>query len=76
METAGNNLSAERVRAAVKAYGLQKQLAIEIGMSDGNLTKYLDGQLTTFCRLLDVLGLEVVAKGHVNDLRKVLKEVL
>lgn len=41
METTGNNLSAERVRAAVKAYGLQKQLAITVGMTDENLSKYL-----------------------------------
>lgn len=73
--TTGNSVS-DRIRAGVKAYGLQKQLASDLGMSDPDMTKFLDGQLPRFARLLEVLELEVVDRGHVTDLRRVLKEVL
>jgi hypothetical protein len=82
METEGKKVSGgasaslNRVRAAVRAYGLQKQLALDAGMSDSLLSKYLDEQLPRLCLLLDVLGLEITARGHVDDLRRVLKEVL
>jgi len=82
METEGKKVSGgasaslNRVRAAARAYGLQKQLALDAGMSDSLLSKYLDEQLPRLCLLLDVLGLEITARGHVDDLRRVLKEVL
>lgn len=76
METTGKTISEERIKTAIKAHGQQKTLAIELQMSDSNLSKFIDEQLPLFCRLLDVVGLEVVQKGHVADLRRVLKEVL
>ena len=76
METTGKSISVERVRLSIKSHGAQKTLALELGTSDANLSKFLEGQLPTFGRLLDLLGLEVVEKGHINDLRRVLKEVL
>ena len=76
METTGNKVSIEKVRNAVKAYGLQKQIASELGTSDANLSKFLEGQLPTFGRLLEVLGLEVVEKGEVSELKRVLKRYL
>jgi transcriptional regulator with XRE-family HTH domain len=76
MATTGISVS-DRIRTAVKAHGgLQKQLAAELGMADPELSKFMEGQLPKFARLLDTLGLEVVEKGHVSDLRRVLKEVL
>lgn len=74
-ETTGNSIS-ERVRSGVKAYGLQKQLASELAMSDADLSKFLDGQLPKFAKLLEALHMEVVDVGHVSDLRRVLKAVL
>lgn len=63
--------------AAVRAYGRhQKVLAADLGVSDVELSRILADQLPKFVRLLDLLGLEVVAAGHVEDLRAVLKEVL
>ena len=75
MATTGNLVS-DRIRAGVKAYGLQKQLASELGMSDADLSKFLEGQLPKFARLLEALQLEVVDGGHVSDLKRVLKAVL
>lgn len=68
--------SRSRVLSAVRGYGLQKQLAADVGMSDSMLSKYLDEQVPRLCLLLDALGLEIVVKGHVSDLRRVLREVL
>ena len=75
MATTGNLVS-DRIRAGVKAYGLQKQLASELGMSDADLSKFLEGQLPKFARLLEALQLEVVDGGPVSDLKRVLKAVL
>jgi len=70
------SVSLNRVRAAARSYGLQKQLAAAAGMSDSMLSKYLDEQLPRLCVLLDLLGLEITDRGHVDNLRRVLKEVL
>lgn len=77
-ETTGNSVSNSvgLIRSAVKSHGLQKQLAYELGISDANLSKFLEGQVPMLGRLLEVLGLEVVEKGEVADLRRVLKRVL
>ena len=76
MEITGKQVSADRIRLAAKSHGLQKQLAIEIGISNTELSKFLGGQLPKLALLLEALDLEVVAKGHINDLRRCLKEVL
>jgi ribosome-binding protein aMBF1 (putative translation factor) len=81
MEPTGNSFSTmasvdDRVRAAVRSYGLQKQLASKLGMSDSNLSKFLDGQLPVFLRLLEVLDLEVVERGEISELKRVLKRYL
>ncbi len=72
-EITGNKLATERVRNAVRAYGLQKQLAYEMGTSEANLSKLLDGQVPNVMRLLDLLGLEVVERGELEKLRGLLK---
>ena len=74
--TAASNTSDDRIRAAVRAFGLQKQLASRLGMSDSALSKLLDGQLPVFLRLLEVLNLEVVEHGEVAELKRVLKRCL
>jgi len=73
VESNGNKVSVERIRNAVRAYGLQKQLASALGTSDANLSKIIDGQVPTVLRLLDALGLEVVEKGEIEKLRGLLK---
>lgn len=75
-KTFSANASEERIRASVRAFGLQKQLAYRLGMSDSGLSKLLDGQLPVFLRLLEVLDLEVVDRGEVTELKRVLKRCL
>ena len=74
MDTTGNSLAV--VRAAIKAHGLQKQLAYEFGMSEANLSKFIDGQLPVFAKLLTILHMEVNEAGEVEDLKRVLKRCL
>jgi DNA-binding phage protein len=75
-ETNLQSLSMARLSEAVRAYGLQKQLAQDTGMSDADLSRLLHDQAPRLIRVLSVLGLELVQAGHVTDLRRVLKEVL
>ena len=74
MDTTGNSLAV--VRAAIKAHGLQKQLAYELGMSEANLSKFIEGQLPVFAKLLAILHMEVIEAGEVEDLKRVLKRCL
>jgi hypothetical protein len=77
MESTGKQIStSERIKNAMRSYGLQKQIASELGTSDANLSKFIEGQLPVFARLLDLLDLEVVERGEVQDLKKVLKRCL
>ncbi len=69
-------VSATRVRAALAAYGQHKRLALDAELSDTELSRLLNDHLPKFTRLLELLGLEVVEAGHVDDLRRVLKQVL
>lgn len=71
-----HDISVERVRSAVQAQGRAKALAIELGMSDVEFSRLINDHLPKACRLMAHLGLEVVASGHVADLKRVLKEVL
>lgn len=59
-----------------RLYGQQKRLAADAGLSEVELSRLLHEQREKFENLLDLLGLEVVDKDHVQSLRKVLKEVL
>lgn len=69
-------LSTSRLAEAVRAHGLQKQLAMDVGMSDADLSRLLHEQAPKLIRVLSVLQLELVPGGHVADLKRVLKEVL
>lgn len=66
----------ERILAAVRSHGAQKSLAIELSMSDTELSRLLSDHTPKLCALLAHLGLEIVDQGHVADLRRVLKSVL
>ena len=74
--TPANDGSESRVRSALRGYGQQKRLAINIGVSESSLSKFIDGQLPVFLRLIDELGLEVVDRGEIRDLKNVLKRYL
>ena len=62
--------------AAVRTYGAQKRLALDLDLSDVELSRLLNDQLPKFCALLDKLGLEITPRNRVRDLRAVLKAVL
>lgn len=70
------HVSAERIAAAVRAYGAQKVLASDLTMNDVELSRLINDHAPKLCALLAQLGLEVVDADHVSSLRKVLKSVL
>lgn len=75
-EKKSNVVSMNRLSEAVRAYGLQKQLAADVGMSDADLSRLLHDQAPRLIKVFSTLGLEIVDSGHVEDLKRVLKEVL
>lgn len=68
--------SSARITESVRAYGLQKALAQDVGLSDTELSRVLHEQMPKILKVLGILGLEVVPADHVADLRRVLKEYL
>lgn len=72
LQTVSNN----KILEGVRTYGQQKSLAIELNMSDTELSRLINDQAPKFVRLLTVLNLQVVDADLVDNLRKVLKEVL
>lgn len=75
-ETLLQDVSETRVKAAVAGYVRQKQLALEAGMSETELSRLLSDHLPKLAKVLGILGLEIVDAGHVDDLKRVLKTVL
>ncbi|MEC4683386.1 MAG: hypothetical protein VST70_06890 [Nitrospirota bacterium] len=54
--------------------GPRKNLAREVGVSDGQLSKLLNGQLREYCRILEALGLEIVTEDYLKALKTVLQK--
>lgn len=71
-----HRVSCDRVLAAVRGYGAQKRLALDLDLTDVELSRLVNDQLPKLCALLSQLDLEIVEAGHVGDLRRVLKAVL
>ena len=69
-------ISLNRLSEAVRAYGLQKALAQDVGLSDTELSRVLHEHGPKLIKVLSVLGLIVVDADHVDTLKRVLKEVL
>jgi uncharacterized protein YidB (DUF937 family) len=69
-------VSMNRLSEAVRSFGLQKQLAAEIGISDTELSRLLHEQAPRLIRVMSVLGLELADAGEVSDLKRVLKRCL
>jgi hypothetical protein len=65
-----------RLQDAARQYGLQKQLAADLCMSDTEISRLLNEQAPKVISLMAKLGLEVVSTEYVSSLRKVLKETL
>ncbi|AFS52937.1 hypothetical protein [Leptospirillum ferriphilum] len=56
--------------------GPRKNLAKEVGVSDGQLSKLLNGSLREYCRILAALGIECVTEDYLKSLKTVLQEEL
>lgn len=69
-------ISMNRLSEAVRAYGLQKALAQDVGLSDTELSRVLHEQAPKLIKVLSVLGLEIVDKDFVEALKKVVKNVI
>ena len=76
MEQDPSARSLERIRAALAAGEKRAAIAAEVGVSEGQLSKLLNGDLRRFCQTLECLGLEVYPSEYIGALERVLKERL
>lgn len=60
--------SKQRIQNALVVAGKRAALADQVGVSEGQLSKLLNGELTAFCRILEALGLEVYQTKYVESL--------
>lgn|GEM_PF-6181962 len=68
--------SLERIRAALAQGEKRAAMAVEAGVSEGQLSKLLSGDLRRFCQIAASLGLEVYPTDYMAALERVLKERL
>lgn len=73
MERTGKSLSS--LDKALREVDSQKRIAIELGISEGELSKQISN-LRRSCTLLDRLGLVIIDAEIERALRKLLKEAL
>lgn len=66
--------SLERIQAELASAGKRVAIAHELGISEGQLSKLLSGELRRFCLLLETLGLEVTRTEYVEALRHIIRE--
>jgi len=66
----------ERIRAALAQGEKRAAMAVEAGVSEGQLSKLLSGDLRRFCQIAASLGLEVYPTDYMAALERVLKERL
>ena len=67
---------ADLISRKLLSYGSQKRLALDAGMTDVELSRLLNDQAPKLLKLFDLLELEVVPAGYINNLKAVLKESL
>lgn len=68
--------SLERIRAALASGEKRTALANEVGISEGQLSKLLNGEIMRFCQIAAALGLEIVPSDYISAMERVLKERL
>lgn len=68
--------SLERFRSALAAGEKRAAIAADIGVSEGQLSKLLSGDIRRFCQIAACLGLEVVKTDYVDALERILRERL
>ena len=72
----GDGHSLDRVQSAIANAGKRAALAESLGVSEGQLSKIVSGELRRFCTLVELLGLEIYPADYVDALRKIVKEEL
>ncbi len=68
--------SLDRVRSALASGEKRAALAMEIGISEGQLSKLINGDLTRLCEIAAALGLEIVPTDYIASIERILKEKL
>lgn len=63
----------ELIEDRLVQYGPRKNLAREVGVSDGQLSKLLNGQMREYARILAALELELVPREDLKALKTILK---
>jgi len=68
--------SLARIKAALAQGDKRMALADDVGVSEGQLSKLLGGDLRRLCQITEALGLEIFPTEYVESLQRVLKEKL
>jgi hypothetical protein len=76
LEQEASERSLARIKAALAQGDKRAALADEVGVSDGQLSKLLGGDLRRLCQITQALGLEIFPTEYVDSLQRVLKEKL
>ncbi len=64
----------ELIEDRLVQYGPRKNLAHEVGVSDSQLSKLLNGQLREYARILSALDLELVPKEYLKALKTIVQK--
>jgi len=73
-EQTGKSFS--KLQARLAESGKKGVLAMELGMSESQFSKLIHGQAPQLCRLLDLLGLDLVDREYLGAVELVLREKL
>ena len=66
----------QRIESALLEAGKRTALASEMGISEGQLSKMINGRINQWCKLLELLGLEIREVAYIKGLERLLKEIL
>jgi hypothetical protein len=64
----------DRIQDRLAQAGPRKNLALDLGVTDGQLSKLINGELLRVSQLLAALGLSVHEDDYVGHLRALLRE--
>jgi len=73
-EKTGKSFS--RFQKTLDSAGKKGALALELGMSDSQFSKLVNGNAAQLCQLIDKLGLELVDRRYVESLEHIVREKL
>ena len=64
------------IESALLSAGKRAALASELGISEGQLSKMLNGNINQWCKIMSALDLEVHPSSYVSSIERILKEKL